>query len=327
MVQNDNYDFSAVIPTTKPQKKKTEKNIDKPAITADKDIDAKERKQQREQKRAEKRAAKEAKKKSPESEGEKKESNPAGETPKKEYQNGVWVGNLSFSTSRKDLFNLFASCGEIIRVNLPLSAPDRNKGYAYVDFATALAAKIAVRMSECELNGRNLLIKLAKDFSTTGRKPRPDGTKSEQIVIEGDDTPATAIATTTLTSTTTPPVKKPLPNVSEAVCKRKLFVGNLPFDITRDNLEKYFAKFGQVETARMAEFEDTGRCKGFGHVVYQKEKDAITAVQSGPHCLNGRMLRVEFGQHEERIYGSKKRKSQQFTLDQHSSQRQKITFD
>jgi RNA recognition motif-containing protein len=41
---------------------------------------------------------------------------------------GIWVGNLNFDTTRKQLLAHFSSCGSVTRVKMPLSAPNKNRG-------------------------------------------------------------------------------------------------------------------------------------------------------------------------------------------------------
>lgn len=56
---------------------------------------------------------------------------------------------------------------------------------------------------------------------------------------------------------------------------KKLYVGNLPYDVTDDELSQLFAQCGQVESARIVKDRDSGRSKGFGFVemAYDDEAD------------------------------------------------------
>jgi RNA recognition motif-containing protein len=64
---------------------------------------------------------------------------------------------------------------------------------------------------------------------------------------------------------------------------RKLYVGNLGYTVTNDELSKLFEAIGQVRSAEVIQDRDTGRSKGFGFVEMESEADAQTAIQQ----LNG----------------------------------------
>lgn len=64
---------------------------------------------------------------------------------------------------------------------------------------------------------------------------------------------------------------------------KKLYVGNLPYSITEEDLAGVFAEAGNVTSVRMIVDRDTGRSKGFGFVEMATDAEAQTAVQR----LNG----------------------------------------
>lgn len=78
---------------------------------------------------------------------------------------------------------------------------------------------------------------------------------------------------------------------------RILFVGNLSFDTTEDNLREHFQHCGDIVRIRMATFQDTGKCKGFAFIDFKSEDGAITAMKSklAKSMLN-RKLRLEYGE-------------------------------
>ncbi|KAL8392990.1 hypothetical protein RB595_002976 [Gaeumannomyces hyphopodioides] len=202
---------------------------------------------------------------------------------------GVWIGNLRFTTTRADLFRwLVESSGgsiaedAITRVNLPLSklkregrsssngdagdaaeqkqqqqAPRENKGFAYVDFATYEACIAAVALSESEMNGRKLLIKDSKSF-----EGRPAPAAATNGGPTGEDGAAAAAASAAPVSTNT-----------------KIYVGNLPFDANEDSLWAQFEKCGAIQWAKVATFEDSGKCKGYGWVKFAEPAAAQWAVK------------------------------------------------
>ena len=59
----------------------------------------------------------------------------------------------------------------------------------------------------------------------------------------------------------------------------KLYVGNLSFHLTSDDLQDFFAQAGTVESARVIEDRDTGRSRGFGFVEMSTEEEAKAAIE------------------------------------------------
>jgi cold-inducible RNA-binding protein len=73
---------------------------------------------------------------------------------------------------------------------------------------------------------------------------------------------------------------------------KKLFVGNLSFQTTENDLDGLFAQVGAVESVTIINDRDTGRSKGFGFVVME-DADAEKAIErfNGTE-FNGRALTV-----------------------------------
>src|SRR5438067_6797649 len=67
----------------------------------------------------------------------------------------------------------------------------------------------------------------------------------------------------------------------------KLYVGNLSFKTTSDDLREYFSQAGEVESASIIEDRDTGRSRGFGFVEMVTSEGAAAAIEQ----FNGK----EFG--------------------------------
>jgi RNA recognition motif-containing protein len=77
----------------------------------------------------------------------------------------VFVGNLSFDTTRERLQELFAQAGEVTEVAVPTDRMSgRPRGFAFVSFATAEAAAAAIqKLDGQELDGRNLRVNEASE--------------------------------------------------------------------------------------------------------------------------------------------------------------------
>ncbi len=74
---------------------------------------------------------------------------------------------------------------------------------------------------------------------------------------------------------------------------RKLYVGNLTYDVTDSALEQMFAPHGTVQSAQVIMDRDTGRSKGFGFVEMGSDQEAQAAIAalSGKQ-VGGRNLTV-----------------------------------
>lgn len=59
----------------------------------------------------------------------------------------------------------------------------------------------------------------------------------------------------------------------------KLFVGNLPYTATEDELKEAFAQAGTVVSVKIIQDRDTGRSKGFGFIEMSSDQEAGVAVE------------------------------------------------
>jgi RNA recognition motif-containing protein len=189
---------------------------------------------------------------------------PVQATPVDKSKYGIWIGNLPWTVTKVELQEFFTSNGRIekesiTRIHMPLPAKatidasrqkkkPQNKGFAYVDFATEDAFDRAIVLSETLLAGRKVLIKDAKSF-----EGRPEPAK------EGEG------------------IKTGVP--SGKASSKRIFVGNLAFDTTREELQEHFARCGEVADVFIATFEDTGKCKGYGWITFEDLESAEKAVR------------------------------------------------
>jgi RNA recognition motif-containing protein len=74
---------------------------------------------------------------------------------------------------------------------------------------------------------------------------------------------------------------------------KKLYVGNLSFDVQNSDLETLFTHYGPVQSAQVIMDRDTGRSKGFGFVEMESESAAMAAIDGlKDHEYGGRRLTV-----------------------------------
>ncbi|KAF2404044.1 hypothetical protein EJ06DRAFT_527613 [Trichodelitschia bisporula] len=195
--------------------------------------------------------------------------NPDDKQPAKRSPHSIWIGNLPWTTTKDSLKTFFEAHGSIppsaiTRIHMPvpagrsprLAVKPTNKGFAYVDFEKREQLESALELSESLLGGRAVLIKRADNFA--GRPEKP---------AEGTETTGKDGKVTTGRSN---PEKPP---------SRRVFVGNLGFDVTKQDLEEHYAHCGEVVDVHLATFEDTGKCKGFAWVTFKDLSAGEDAVR------------------------------------------------
>lgn len=212
----------------------------------------------------------------------------------KRSEHSVWIGNLPW-TATKDTLRAFLTenaeikAEEITRVHMPapkqpprpnwVSEKPQNKGFAYVDFSTQLAMYSAIALTETRLDRRALLIKNSKNF-----EGRPDKPKTEEEINGAKDKGKE--------------LKAP---------SRKIFVGNLAFETSKEDLEEHFGQCGSVEHIHMATFEDSGKSKGYAWVTFEDIEAATSAVKG--YIYKGPSASKDEAEDDADMHGkSKKRK-------------------
>ena len=87
---------------------------------------------------------------------------------------------------------------------------------------------------------------------------------------------------------------------------KKLYVGNLAWAVTDEDLQETFAEHGSVGSATVITERDSGRSRGFGFV--EMEDGAESAIEAlNGFELKGRALRVNEAQSKERSGGGGRR--------------------
>lgn len=85
----------------------------------------------------------------------------------------------------------------------------------------------------------------------------------------------------------------------------KLYVGNLPYDVTEEDLRGLFAQVGQVQEVALIMDRATGRSKGFGFVRMANQAEAEKAIQTlNNHDMGGRPIKVSIARPREERGGT-----------------------
>lgn len=76
---------------------------------------------------------------------------------------------------------------------------------------------------------------------------------------------------------------------------KKLFVGNLAWETTAEDLQQAFEKFGAISDSFVAKDKFSGRSRGFGFVTFDNDEDADRAKEENHDVeVNGRPMMVDF---------------------------------
>ena len=73
---------------------------------------------------------------------------------------------------------------------------------------------------------------------------------------------------------------------------KKIYVGNLPFSTTDDDLRELFARHGEVSSASVVMDRETGRSRGFGFVEMDTANATTAIAALDGRDMGGRALRV-----------------------------------
>lgn len=85
---------------------------------------------------------------------------------------------------------------------------------------------------------------------------------------------------------------------------KKIFVGNLDFRTTKEEVETLFAQAGKIEDVYLPNDRETGRPRGFAFVTFSSDEEAVAAItRFNGHEMSGRALRVNEAEDRPRTGG------------------------
>jgi len=176
----------------------------------------------------------------------------------------VYVGNLAWEVTWQDLKDHMRGLGdgcEVTRADVLLTHDGRSKGCGLVEFATAEGARRAVlMMNDTELMGRQIFVREDREAAA----------------------PATSAPAATARS----------PGTAADSRSRRVYVGNLSWDVVWQDLKDHMREAGEVLFAEVMTGGD-GRSKGCGIVEYATAEQAAEAISTlNDTDLNGRMIFV-----------------------------------
>lgn len=88
--------------------------------------------------------------------------------------------------------------------------------------------------------------------------------------------------------------KRGLASSSESAdfINEQIYVGNLPYHVSEDELRNYFSKFGSAKSIRVIRNFKTGRSKGYAFVTYATSNEAQAALLAHGKDMQGRSMVV-----------------------------------
>ncbi|XP_021285896.1 RNA-binding protein 39 isoform X3 [Herrania umbratica] len=191
---------------------------------------------------------------------DKKENAAEAEADPERDQRTVFAYQISLKASERDVYEFFSRAGKVRDVRLIMDRNSRrSKGVGYIEFYDVMSVPMAIALSGQPLLGQPVMVKPSE---------------AEKNLVQ---------STTSVAAGQTGPYSGGA---------RRLYVGNLHFNITEDQLRQVFEPFGSVELVQLP-LDETGHCKGFGFVQFARLEDAKNALNlNGQLEIGGRVIKV-----------------------------------
>ncbi|KAJ8440956.1 hypothetical protein Cgig2_019985 [Carnegiea gigantea] len=176
-------------------------------------------------------------------------------------QRTVFAYQMPLKATERDVYEFFSKAGKVRDVRLIMDRNSRrSKGVGYIEFYDAMSVPMAIALSGQLLLGQPVMVKPSE---------------AEKNLVQ---------STATTGSSVTGPY---------GPTDRKLYVGNLHFNMTEQQLRQIFEPFGPVELVQLPLELETGQCKGFGFVQFAQVEHAKAAQSlNGKLEIAGRYIKV-----------------------------------
>ncbi|XP_027352758.1 RNA-binding protein 39 isoform X1 [Abrus precatorius] len=177
-------------------------------------------------------------------------------------QRTVFAYQMPLKATERDVYEFFSKAGKVRDVRLIMDRNSRrSKGVGYIEFYDAMSVPMAIALSGQLLLGQPVMVKPSE---------------AEKNLVQSNTTSGGA------------GIAGPYGAVD-----RKLYVGNLHFNMTESQLREIFEPFGPVELVQLPLDLETGHCKGFGFVQFAHLEHAKAAQSlNGKLEIAGRTIKV-----------------------------------
>lgn len=81
---------------------------------------------------------------------------------------------------------------------------------------------------------------------------------------------------------------------SDDIDETKLYIGNIDYGASENELAAHFSRYGQIETVNIPVDRYTGRARGFGFITFRTVDDAVKAMELDGSEFKGRQIQVNF---------------------------------
>ncbi|EEF30417.1 Protein gar2, putative [Ricinus communis] len=168
----------------------------------------------------------------------------------------VYVGGIPYYSTEEDIRSYFEGCGTITEVDC-MTFPDSGKfrGIAIIGFKTEAAAKRALALDGSDMGGFFLKIQPYKTTRTFQAKKVSDFAPK---IVEGYN---------------------------------RIYVGNLSWDITEEDLRKFFSGC-KISSVRWGTDKETGEFRGYGHVEFSDNLSLLMALKLDQQIVCGRAIKI-----------------------------------
>lgn len=167
-------------------------------------------------------------------------------------QRKLFIRGLGWETNTEGLRSLFSAYGEIEEAVVILDKQTgKSKGYGFVTFRHVDGSLLALKEPSKKIDGRMTVTLLAAAGTL------------------GSNANANAFADVSL---------------------RKIYVANVPYDMSSDKLLHHFLQYGEMEEGPLGFDKQTGKCRGYALFVYKTPEGAKAALVDPVKNIEGRQL-------------------------------------
>lgn len=165
----------------------------------------------------------------------------------------VYVSNVPFHLQEDSLGSMFSAFGSIVAVRIGRDKGGKSRGFAFVEFEDEESATAALAADKTDVEGRKLSV---------------------------------------VPSSLNPEHKQPPPPPATAVDTMSVFVSNLSFQATEDDLRALFSPCGEIAEVRLVR-ETTGKSKGFAYVQFKEAASVAAGLALDKRMLLKRAIKVQ----------------------------------
>lgn len=235
----------------------------------------------------------------------------------------VIIRNLSFKITEELLQEEMSKFGKVSEVSIARNKENKMLGYAFVAFVNKFEANKAIqRLNNKELLERKVAVDWAvpkEEYQNSLKKNKSnkkevsedeDDTKDGDEAMEGDDEeaedddegdddPEDDSMSVDLGSDEEKEEEEPKEHVKKDYNDihegRTLFIGNLPFDTEKEDIQEVFESFGDLRYVRLVYDHEKDRPKGIAFLQFVTKEDAdkcLVSVDDTPLSIGGREISV-----------------------------------